>query len=59
MLMYSLSAQDADLALCHCQNGVETALQYAKMWCRYAKDLLTWMEKRINLGTFLINKEIP
>uniref|UniRef100_A0A4W6FQP9 F-BAR domain-containing protein n=1 Tax=Lates calcarifer TaxID=8187 RepID=A0A4W6FQP9_LATCA len=35
MLMYSLSAQEADL--------------YAKMWCRYAKDLLAWMEKRISL----------
>ncbi|KAM9780523.1 GEM-interacting protein [Neosynchiropus ocellatus] len=42
-------AQEADLALCRCENGVETALQYAKMWCRYAKDLLAWMEKRISL----------
>lgn len=50
MLMYSLSAQEADLALCRCEGGVELALQYAKMWCRYAKDLLAWMEKRINLG---------
>ncbi|XP_028268818.1 GEM-interacting protein isoform X2 [Parambassis ranga] len=43
------SAQDADLALCRCEDGVEMALQYAKMWCRYAKDLLAWMEKRISL----------
>ncbi|XP_026207638.1 GEM-interacting protein isoform X2 [Anabas testudineus] len=43
------SAQEADLTLCRCEDGVERALQYAKMWCRYAKDLLTWMEKRINL----------
>ncbi|XP_041634358.1 GEM-interacting protein isoform X2 [Cheilinus undulatus] len=43
------SAQEADLALCRCECGVETALQYAKMWCRYAKDLLAWMEKRISL----------
>ncbi|CAL8303460.1 unnamed protein product [Merluccius merluccius] len=43
------SAQDADLALCRCEGGVEMALQYAKMWCRYAKDLLAWMEKRIGL----------
>lgn len=50
MLMYSLSAQEADLALCRCEGGVELALQYAKMWCRYAKDLLAWMEKRISLG---------
>ncbi|KAJ8345324.1 hypothetical protein SKAU_G00295170 [Synaphobranchus kaupii] len=44
-----LSAQDADLALCRCEGGVEVALQYAKMWCKYAKDLLTWMDKRLNL----------
>uniref|UniRef100_A0A667XY99 GMIP/FCHO2-like FCH domain-containing protein n=1 Tax=Myripristis murdjan TaxID=586833 RepID=A0A667XY99_9TELE len=50
MLMYSLSAQEADLALCRCEDGVETALQYAKLWCRYAKDLLAWMEKRLSLG---------
>ncbi|XP_042360726.1 GEM-interacting protein [Plectropomus leopardus] len=43
------TAQEADLALCRCDDGVETALQYTKMWCRYAKDLLAWMEKRISL----------
>ena len=48
--MSSLSAQDADLALCRSEGGVEMALQYTKMWCRYAKDLLGWMEKRIGLG---------
>lgn len=53
MLMYSLSAQDADLALCRCEDGVETALQYTKIWCRYAKDILSWMEKRIGLGKCL------
>ncbi|XP_050962273.1 GEM-interacting protein isoform X1 [Labeo rohita] len=45
----SVTAQDADLSLCRCEGGVELALQYAKMWCRYAKDLLTWMDKRISL----------
>ncbi|XP_072225589.1 GEM-interacting protein [Leuresthes tenuis] len=45
----SQTAQEADLALWRCEDGVETALQYAKMWCRYAKDLLAWMEKRIGL----------
>ncbi|XP_077413042.1 GEM-interacting protein isoform X2 [Vanacampus margaritifer] len=43
------SAHEADLALCRCEDGVETALQYAKMWCRYAKDLLAWMEKKLSL----------
>ncbi|XP_031431662.1 GEM-interacting protein isoform X2 [Clupea harengus] len=42
------SAQDADQALCRCDGGVEIAMQYAKMWCRYAKDLLAWMDKRIS-----------
>ncbi|XP_015459098.3 GEM-interacting protein isoform X1 [Astyanax mexicanus] len=45
----SMSAQDADLAMCRSESGVELALQYAKMWCRYAKDLLTWLDKRISL----------
>ncbi|KAM4597977.1 GEM-interacting protein isoform 2-T2 [Polymixia lowei] len=44
-----LAVQDVDLALCRCEGGVEMALQYAKMWCRYSKDLLAWMEKRISL----------
>lgn len=52
MLMYSLTVQEADLALCRCEDGVEMALQYAKLWCRYAKDLLAWMEKRISLGKY-------
>ncbi|XP_063043706.1 GEM-interacting protein [Engraulis encrasicolus] len=42
------AAQDADQALCRCEGGVEAALQYTKMWCRYAKDLLAWMDKRIS-----------
>lgn len=57
MLMYSLSAQEADLALCRCEDGVDMAMQYAKMWCRYAKDLLVWMEKRISLGKSTFSRE--
>ncbi|XP_017557065.1 GEM-interacting protein isoform X1 [Pygocentrus nattereri] len=45
----ALLAQEADLTMCRSESGVELALQYAKMWCRYAKDLLTWMDKRISL----------
>ncbi|XP_061605173.1 GEM-interacting protein isoform X2 [Phyllopteryx taeniolatus] len=45
----SSSAHEADLALCRCEDGVETALQYTKMWCRYAKDLLAWVEKKLSL----------
>lgn len=57
MLMYSLSAQEADLALCRCEDGVDMAMQYTKMWCRYAKDLLVWMEKRISLGKCTCSRE--
>ncbi|MCI4391825.1 hypothetical protein PGIGA_G00138950 [Pangasianodon gigas] len=45
----SMSAQDANVIMCRCEGGVELALQYSKMWCRYAKDLLTWIDKRISL----------
>uniref|UniRef100_W5MPQ8 GEM interacting protein n=1 Tax=Lepisosteus oculatus TaxID=7918 RepID=W5MPQ8_LEPOC len=41
--------QDADTVLQRSEGGVEIALQYAKMWCKYAKDLLTWMDKRFTL----------
>ncbi|XP_047664053.1 GEM-interacting protein isoform X1 [Tachysurus fulvidraco] len=44
-----LSAQEADVAMCRSEGGVELALQYAKLWCRYAKDILTWIDKRICL----------
>ncbi|XP_017310552.1 GEM-interacting protein [Ictalurus punctatus] len=44
-----MSAQNADATMCRAEGGVELALQYAKMWCRYAKDLLTWIDKRITL----------
>ncbi|XP_048846566.1 GEM-interacting protein isoform X2 [Brienomyrus brachyistius] len=45
----SSAAQDADLVLRRHEGGVDLALQYSKTWCRYAKDLLTWMEKRFSL----------
>ncbi|XP_023677659.2 GEM-interacting protein isoform X1 [Paramormyrops kingsleyae] len=45
----SSPAQHADLLLRRCEGGVDLALQYSKMWCRYAKELLSWMEKRFSL----------
>ncbi|XP_026873075.2 GEM-interacting protein isoform X2 [Electrophorus electricus] len=45
----ALAVQESDLTLCRNESGVEVALQYTKMWSRYAKDILTWMEKRISL----------
>lgn len=36
--------------LIKCQGGVDAALAYAKMWCKYVKELLSWIEKRLNYG---------
>ncbi|XP_058864114.1 GEM-interacting protein-like isoform X2 [Acipenser ruthenus] len=44
-----ITAQNADAALLRSEGGVETALLYAKLWCKYAKELLTWMERRLSL----------
>ncbi|NXP06544.1 GMIP protein, partial [Thinocorus orbignyianus] len=42
-----VAAQEADEMLIKCQGGIEAALEYAKMWCKYVKELLSWMEKRL------------
>ncbi|XP_039628331.1 GEM-interacting protein isoform X1 [Polypterus senegalus] len=44
-----MTVQEADASLLRSDGGVELALQYSKMWCKYAKELLTWMEKRLTL----------
>ncbi|XP_041091760.1 rho GTPase-activating protein 29-like [Polyodon spathula] len=44
-----ITAQNADAALLRSEGGVETALLYAKLWCKYAKELLAWMERRLSL----------
>uniref|UniRef100_A0A3Q2Z6L9 Rho GTPase-activating protein 29 n=1 Tax=Hippocampus comes TaxID=109280 RepID=A0A3Q2Z6L9_HIPCM len=31
-------------------NGVESALGYAKAWSKYTKEVLGWVEKRLNMG---------
>uniref|UniRef100_A0A8B9IVD0 GEM interacting protein n=1 Tax=Amazona collaria TaxID=241587 RepID=A0A8B9IVD0_9PSIT len=36
--------------LLRCEGGIDAALQYAKMWCKYVKELLSWMEKRLSYG---------
>ncbi|XP_051898144.1 GEM-interacting protein-like isoform X2 [Pristis pectinata] len=40
------SVEEADGMLLKCVGGVESALLYAKLWAKYTKDLLSWMEKR-------------
>ncbi|XP_031439939.1 rho GTPase-activating protein 29 isoform X2 [Clupea harengus] len=41
--------EEVDAALHGSLTGVESALLYAKTWSKYTKDLLSWVEKRINL----------
>lgn len=46
----SVAVQEADEMLIRCEGGVDAALEYAKMWCKYVKELLSWMEKRLSYG---------
>ncbi|XP_062487061.1 GEM-interacting protein [Pezoporus occidentalis] len=46
-----LTAQEADEMLLRCEGGIEAALRYAKLWCKYVKELLSWMEKRLAYET--------
>lgn len=41
-----LTGEELDLRLIRTKGGVDAALEYAKTWSRYVKDLLAWTEKR-------------
>ncbi|XP_060037872.1 GEM-interacting protein isoform X2 [Erinaceus europaeus] len=41
-----LTEEELDLRLIQTKGGVDAALDYAKTWSRYAKELLAWTEKR-------------
>ncbi|XP_059848145.1 GEM-interacting protein-like isoform X1 [Hypanus sabinus] len=43
---FQTSVKEADEMLLKCVGGVDSALLYAKLWAKYTKDLLSWMEKR-------------
>ncbi|XP_062975368.1 GEM-interacting protein [Elgaria multicarinata webbii] len=43
----NISVEEADEMLIKCDGGVEAALEYAKMWCKYVKELLNWVDKRL------------
>ncbi|XP_010126851.1 PREDICTED: GEM-interacting protein [Chlamydotis macqueenii] len=43
-----LTVQEADEMLIKCEGGIDAALEYAKMWCKYVKELLSWIEKRLS-----------
>ncbi|XP_069823814.1 rho GTPase-activating protein 29 [Dendropsophus ebraccatus] len=44
-----LRAEEVDGMLLRIDSGVESALSYAKAWSKYAKDVLAWVEKRLNV----------
>ncbi|XP_008822685.1 GEM-interacting protein isoform X2 [Nannospalax galili] len=41
-----LTGEELDLRLIRTKGGVDAALEYAKTWSRYAKELLAWTDKR-------------
>lgn len=41
--------EEMDEALLRSDSGVESALLYAKAWSKYTKELLAWVEKRLNM----------
>ena len=45
-----LTEEELDLRLIRTKGGVDAALEYAKAWSRYAKELLAWTDKRANYG---------
>lgn len=47
-----LNAEEIDSALLRNDNGIKSALSYAKAWSKYAKDVVVWVEKKINLGEY-------
>ncbi|KAM3915423.1 rho GTPase-activating protein 29 isoform 2-T2 [Leptodactylus fuscus] len=44
-----LRAEEVDNMLLRIDSGVESALSYAKAWSKYTKDILAWVEKRLNV----------
>ncbi|XP_051025745.1 GEM-interacting protein [Acomys russatus] len=43
-----LTEEELDLRLIRSKGGVDAALEHAKAWSRYAKELLAWTDKRAN-----------
>ncbi|XP_059391011.1 rho GTPase-activating protein 29-like isoform X3 [Carassius carassius] len=41
--------EEMDGALLRSDSGVESALLYAKAWSKYTKELLAWVDKRLNM----------
>ena len=45
-----MSAAKMDAHMQQMESGVELALERAKVWSKYAKDVITYIEKRTMLG---------
>lgn len=48
-----LRAEEVDNMLLRNDNGIESALSYAKAWSKYTKDVVAWVEKKLSLGEWL------
>ncbi|XP_022236152.1 rho GTPase-activating protein 29-like isoform X2 [Limulus polyphemus] len=48
-----LSPEDIDLKLLATEDGVSHALRRAKLWSKYAKDVVCYVEKKTSLGQYL------
>lgn len=35
-------------------DSIELALSYAKTWAKYTKNIVSWVEKKLNLGEFSV-----
>ena len=46
----TLSPEELDNILIKCDSGMEVALKRAKAWSKYAKDIISYVEKRAALG---------
>ena len=46
----SLTAEELDGVLLKLESGMDVALQRAKVWSKYAKDIIIYIEKRASLG---------
>ncbi|XP_065697973.1 rho GTPase-activating protein 29 isoform X2 [Patagioenas fasciata] len=44
-----LRAEEVDNMLLRNDNGIESALSYAKAWSKYTKDVVAWVEKKLSL----------
>lgn len=49
-----MSAAKMDAQLLQMDSGVELALDRAKAWSKYAKDVIIYIEKRTQLGKTLL-----